>query len=59
MKFLVTYSHPSVFYKSRHYGRNANRNLGIKVFDSESEAQAFVREASAHGATNVKVRIHG
>ena len=58
MKFIVSYSHPSVFYKSRHYGRNADRNLGIKVFDSESAAQAFVREAKAHNATNIQIRIH-
>ena len=58
MKFIVSYSHPSVFYKSRHYGRNADRTRGIKVFTSESAAQAFAVEAKAHHATNITISAH-
>lgn len=56
--YIVSYTHPSVFYKSRHYGQNANRNLGIRVFNSESEAKQFAAEAIAHNATNVQIRTH-
>ena len=56
--YIVSYSHPSVFYKSRHYGRMANRNLGIKVFNTKEKAEAFAAEASLHNATNIKISIH-
>jgi hypothetical protein len=59
MKFIVSYSHPSVFYKSRHYGRNADRTKGIKVFNTKESAQAFAAEAAAHNATNIQISIHG
>jgi hypothetical protein len=58
MKFIVSYTHPSIFYKSRHYGRNADRTLGIRVFGNEADAQAFAAEAAEHGATNIKIRTH-
>ena len=58
MKFIVSYRHPSVFYKSRYYGRNANRTLGIKVFNTKSEAEAFAAEAAAHNATDIIIREH-
>ena len=58
MKFIVSYSHPSVFYKSRHYGRMANRNLGVKVFNTKEAAQAFAAEAAEHNATDIIIRTH-
>lgn len=57
-KFIVSYNHPSVFYTSNHYGRNANRNLGIKVFNTLESAQAFAAKAAAHNATDIQIRTH-
>jgi hypothetical protein len=58
MKFIVSYSHPSVFYTSNHYGRNADRTRGIKVFNTKEAAEAFAAEAINHNATDVIIREH-
>lgn len=57
-QFIVSYTHPSVFYKSRYYGRMANRNLGIKVFNTKEKAEAFAAEAALHNATNIQIKTH-
>lgn len=57
--YIVSFNHPSVFYKSRHYGRKADRTRGIKIFSTKEKAEAFAAEAAAHHATNIQISIHG
>ena len=58
-KYVVSYRHPSNFYRTSHYPRTADRLLGMRVFNNEADALEFVAEAEAHGATNIKISMHG
>ncbi len=58
-KFIVSYKHPSNFYNTSYYPRTADRFRAIKVFNNENDALAFVAEAEAHNATDIKMSMHG
>lgn len=58
-KFIVSFRHPSNFYRTSYYPRTADRFLAMKVFDSKDAALEFMAEAEAHGATDIKISIHG
>lgn len=58
LKFLVSYRHPSNFYKTSHYPKNADRTLAMRVFNNEEDAEKFVANAAAAGATDITIDTH-
>ena len=57
--YIVSFRHPSNFYRTSYYPRTADRTLGIRVFNNEADAQAFANEAEAHNATDITISMHG
>lgn len=57
-KYLVTFRHPSNFYRTSHYPRTADRFVITIVFFTEVEAIEFTEYLKNHNATDIKITMH-